>query len=230
MGLVVALPPTMFSLGRLLVDFAVPAVRTRPVQGLTRITRKASATEGEEFRKARERIRRIQLGLGPDEPLPEDDADIPEEAPEKPATPQEVAEAKSRLDLAEAGPADAPVEVKLGEGSESADTAVEKAPEEDKAPVFVDPFSVESAKDVPELQPEVQQKKDGPNFFQALVTDFGLVTLPTPSEVLQTFGIVLGLVALYTGFVAVVDYGSQKVLGQVFEDFYTAAKPEAPAL
>merc|ERR1712079_653521 len=126
-------------------------------------------------------------------------------------------------DLAEAADDAAPVEVKLGQDSGSADSAEDKEPEP-KDPVTLDPFAVESAKDVPELQ-----KEEG-NFFQALVTDFGLVTLPTPGAVLQTFGIVLGLVGLYTGFVAVVDYGSQQVLGQVFSEFYKAAKPEAPAL
>merc|ERR1712032_998017 len=194
------------------------------------IPRKASV-EGEEFKQARERIRRIQLGLGPDDPLPEDEQESSEEVPEKPATPQEVGEAKTRLDLADAGSADAPVEVKLGQDSGSANTAEDKEvdKEPDKVPEIADPFSIE-AKDNPELQPEEVQKRDGPNFFQALVTDVGLVTLPTPGEVFQTFSIVLGLVAIYTGFVALVDYGSQQALGQVFSEFYTAAKPEAPSI
>jgi len=222
--MVVALPATMFSLGRLLVGFTTPPASMRPVRVWHRISRKAGSAEGEEFRAARERIRRIQLGLGPNDPLPEDDQEL-DATPEKPATPQEVGEKKSTLDLAEAGADAAPVEVKLGKDSGSTEPA-----EEEKEPETLDPFSVESAKDVPELQPEVSQKRDGPNFFQALATDAGLVTLPTPGEVLQTFAIVLGLVALYTGFVAVVDFGSQKVLGQVFEEFYQAAKPEAPSL
>merc|ERR1712241_796088 len=129
---------------------------------------------------------RIQLGLGPNDPLPEDDAEVSEAADDA-----------------------APVEVKLGQDSGSADSAEDKEPEP-KDLVTLDPFAVESAKDVPELQKEESardvRQKDGGNFFQALVTDFGLVTLPTPGAVLQTFGIVLGLVGLYTGFVAVVDY------------------------
>jgi len=84
---------------------------------------------------------------------------------------------------------------------------------------------------VPELEenPEMK-KKDGPNILVALTDDLTRVTLPTTTEVIQTFGIVLLLVGLYTGFVAVVDYGAQQVLGQIFADFYKAARPEAPSL
>eukprot|EP00435_Cladocopium_sp_Y103_P070003 s468_g34.t1 len=100
---------------------------------------------------------------------------------------------------------------------------------EDDAPL--DAFAG-TEKDVPELQPEEadKEKKKGPNIFVALFQDLQVVTLPTPGEVAQTFGIVLLLVGGYTGFIAVVDFTSQQALGQVFADFYKAARPEAPQL
>jgi len=129
------------------------------------------------------------------------------------------------LDLAEADPQADPVKAQVTGELGTSDT---KADEE---PPVQDAFAG-SEKDVPELQPEQPStpKKKGPNIFVALYQDLQVITLPSPGEVAQTFAIVILLVAAYTGFVAVVDYGSQQVLGQVFSEFYQAARPEAPAM
>eukprot|EP00913_Durusdinium_trenchii_P011840 g11122.t1 len=121
--------------------------------------------------------------------------------------------------------------VKAAVSGEVTTTDAKEAADED-APV-ADAFAG-TEKDVPELQIEEsdkeKEKKTGPNLFQALFQDLQVVTLPSPGEVAQTFGIVLLLVAGYTGFIAVVDFTSQQALGQVFADFYKAARPEAPQL
>jgi len=177
-------------------------------------TARSAVVEGDEFRAAKERIRRIQLGLSDDEPLPEE-----EEFPGR---------QDDGLDLAEAAQTGtAPVDVNVTGSTNVTDPTAETnvtAPQ--------DAFSgtIEGG-GVPELEenPEMK-KKDGPNILVALTDDLTRVTLPTTTEVIQTFGIVLLLVGLYTGFVAVVDYGAQQVLGQIFADFYKAARPEAPSL
>eukprot|EP00435_Cladocopium_sp_Y103_P000713 s158_g1.t1 len=56
------------------VDGSLPA---RPDR-LALVRRTASTIEGDEFKAARDRIRRIQLGLGPNDPLPEEDDETPE--------------------------------------------------------------------------------------------------------------------------------------------------------
>ncbi|CAE7244372.1 unnamed protein product [Symbiodinium natans] len=127
------------------------------------------------------------------------------------------------LDLAEADAAAAKAQV-------SAYVTVTDASDEEDVKVQ-DAFAG-SEKDVPELQPETPEKpkKEDKFILLQLAEDLQVVTLPTPGEVAQTFGIVLLLVAAYTGFVAVVDFSAQEVLGQVFSDFYKAARPEAPSL
>lgn len=186
---------------------------------LALVRRTASTIEGDEFKAARDRIRRIQLGLGPNDPLPEEDDDAPEAA-EPDVVP---GPATGKLDLAEA---EQPVTAAKADVSGNVTTTDAK---EDDAPL--DAFAG-TEKDVPELQPEEadKEKKKGPNIFVALFQDLQVVTLPTPGEVAQTFGIVLLLVGGYTGFIAVVDFTSQQALGQVFADFYKAARPEAPQL
>jgi len=184
--------------------------------------RAAAGTEGDEFKAARDRIRRIQLGLGPNEPLPEDEA---EAAEEEAVVPQE-GKKKGDLNLAEAG---APAEPVVAPVTGDTETKDEANAEEQPLPAVADAYAG-SLKDVKELKPESTKPKGGPNFVEGLLVEAGLVTLPTPGEVFQTFGTVLLLVALYTGFVAVVDLSAQKTLGQVFEDFYKAARPEAPSM
>eukprot|EP00434_Breviolum_minutum_P033658 symbB.v1.2.029783.t1/scaffold3297.1/size59542/2 len=51
------------------VDASLVAARSRR----NAMIRHASTIEGNEFKAARDRIRRIQLGLSPDDPLPEED-------------------------------------------------------------------------------------------------------------------------------------------------------------
>lgn len=189
------------------------------VHGVGKTLRSASA-QGDEFKAARDRIRRIQLGLAPDAPLPEEETTPA--AKEVMAVPQAAGEKKVELDLVEAGVPGTLVDVKVTGDVKTTDAAADEK---------VDAYSG-TAKEVEELQPMTQEKdkkKEG-NFLQGLITDFRLVSLPSPGDVLQTFGIVLLLVALYTAFVAIVDYSSQQVLGQVFQDFYKAARPEAPSL
>lgn len=197
------------------VEGSLPARSHR----LALLRRTASTIEGDEFKAARDRIRRIQLGLGPSDPLPEEDDDTPEAA-EPDVVP---GPATGKLDLAEA---EQPVTAAKADVSGNVTTTDAK---EDEAPL--DAFAG-TEKDVPELQPEEadKEKKKGPNIFVALFQDLQVVTLPTPGEVAQTFGIVLLLVGGYTGFIAVVDFTSQQALGQVFADFYKAARPEAPQL
>jgi len=138
------------------------------------------------------------------------------------AVPQAAGERKGELDLAEARVPATPIDVKVTRDVKTTDAADDEK---------VDAYSG-TAKEVEELQPITQEKdkKKEWNFLQGLISDFRLVSLPSPGDVLQTFGIVLLLVALYTAFVAIVDYSSQQVLGQVFQDFYKAARPEAPSL
>eukprot|EP00418_Pyrodinium_bahamense_P082855 CAMPEP_0179071022 /NCGR_PEP_ID=MMETSP0796-20121207/31319_1 /TAXON_ID=73915 /ORGANISM="Pyrodinium bahamense, Strain pbaha01" /LENGTH=257 /DNA_ID=CAMNT_0020768127 /DNA_START=41 /DNA_END=814 /DNA_ORIENTATION=- len=180
------------------------------------------SVEGDEFKAARDRIRRIQLGLGPDDPLPEDGEEP--EAKEESVVPT----AKGELDLAESGVVAEQVVANVTSDMSTTDATDAEKDAESLEPV-ADAYAG-TMKDVEELKPEIDSKKDGPNFIQGLITDIGLVTLPSPGEVAQTFGIVLALVAAYTSFIAVVDYGSQLALGQVFEEFYKAARPEAPSL
>ncbi|CAE7555279.1 unnamed protein product [Symbiodinium sp. CCMP2592] len=186
----------------------------------TRTLRLATTIEGDEFKAARERIRRIQLGLGPNDPLPEEDEEDAEAEPEVVPGP-----ATGTLDLAEAGAAKEAVEAKVSGNVTVTDVA-------DEEEVKVQDAFAGSEKDVPELQPETpdKPKKEGKFILFQLAEDLQVVTLPTPGEVAQTFGIVLLLVAAYTGFVAVVDFSAQEVLGQVFADFYKAARPEAPSM
>ena len=186
--------------------------------------RHASTIEGNEFKAARDRIRRIQLGLSPDDPLPEED-DESVEAGEPEVVP---GPATGKLDLAEAEKGAAPAKATIS-GNVTTTDAKEAADDED---IVVQDAFAGTEKDVPELQPEEadKDKKKGPNIFVALFEDLKVVTLPTPGEVAQTFGIVLLLVGGYTGFIAVVDFASQQALGQVFADFYKAARPEAPQL
>mmetsp|Transcript_76680 Transcript_76680/g.242451 ORF Transcript_76680/g.242451 Transcript_76680/m.242451 type:complete len:257 (+) Transcript_76680:48-818(+) len=197
--------------------------RAPPVLRGARTARSASPSiEGDEFKAARDRIRRIQLGLGPNDPLPE------EEAEEEEAVVPGEAKPRGELDLAEAGVPKEPVVAKVTDDTGVTDASPAKV--EDKPPPVADAYAG-SMKDVEELKPEEPaSKNEGPNFVEGLLLEAGLVTLPSPGEVFQTFGTVLLLVALYTGFVAVVDLGSQTALGRVFEDFYKAARPEAPSL
>lgn len=201
------------------------------LHGTRRVARRAAGAEGDEFKAARDRIRRIQLGLGPDEPLPEEEGD--EEEKEEAVVPGEAKKKSGELDLAEAGTPAEPVVATITDETGTTDAASkEEASEASEAspPQVSDPYAG-SMKDIEELQiGSPEKKKGGPNFFEGLLIEAGLVTLPTPGEVGQTFGTVLLLVALYTGFVAVVDFGAQKGLGQVFEDFYKAARPEAPSM
>mmetsp|Transcript_1272 Transcript_1272/g.1730 ORF Transcript_1272/g.1730 Transcript_1272/m.1730 type:complete len:233 (-) Transcript_1272:58-756(-) len=192
-----------------------------PVRSQSNVIRHASTIEGDEFKAARDRIRRIQLGLGPNDPLPEEDDEIVEAEPEVVPGP-----ATGKLDLAEAEQPATPAKVDI-----SGNVTTTDAKEASEDVVVQDAFAG-TEKDVPELQPEVsdKEKKKGPNIFVALFQDLQVVTLPTPTEVAQTFGIVLLLVGGYTGFIAVVDFTSQQALGQVFADFYKAARPEAPQL
>lgn len=212
-------------------NFVMAALRRSGSRRL--VARRAGTLEGDEFKAARERIRRIQLGLGPNDPLPPEDGGEEEAQPDAvPSAP----EGKGELDLAEGKAPAEPVvaavtgDVKTEDAAETAAASDTEGEEEFEA--VADAYAG-TLKDVAELQPEVpetEDKKQGGNFFQALATDIGLVTLPGPVEVAQTFGTVLLLVALYTGFVAVVDYGSQLALGQLFSEFYQAARPEAPSL
>lgn len=187
-----------------------------------------AVVEGDEFKAARDRIRRIQLGLGPNDPLPEEaPLSEPEDAP---TLPQAATNTKKlgALDLAAPAASDAALdEVPEATKASSETTPKEKELEEEEP---TDAFAGKE-KDVPELKPlpSTRKKKDT-NIAQDLWTDLTLVTLPKPLEVAQTFGIVLLLVGAYTGFVAIVDYGAQQVLGQVFSEFYQAARPEAPSL
>lgn len=190
-----------------------------------------AVVEGDEFKAARDRIRRIQLGLGPNDPLPEEaPLSEPEDAPTLPQS-AENTKKLGALDLAAPAASDAaldevPEATKATGTSQTAPKAKEVEDEEEAADAFAG-----KAKDVPELKPlpSTRKKKDT-NIAQDLWTDLTLVTLPKPLEVAQTFGIVLLLVGAYTGFVAIVDYGAQQVLGQVFSEFYQAARPEAPSL
>lgn len=192
-----------------------------------RTVRAAAPTpvETDEFKAARERIRRIQLGLRPDEPLPKEDGDEGEQEPS--VLPQAAPEAAATLDLVEAGAGEAaPVAANVTGEVNVTDASVPGAEEAEQMEAVVDAYAGK-AEDVEELKAEPKEKKSGPNIFQLLYSDLTLVTLPSVSEVAQTFGIVIGLCVLYTGFVALVDFGSQTVLGQVFEEFYKAARPEA---
>eukprot|EP00440_Ansanella_granifera_P071921 gb/GFBE01078049.1/.p1 GENE.gb/GFBE01078049.1/~~gb/GFBE01078049.1/.p1 ORF type:complete len:251 (+),score=72.26 gb/GFBE01078049.1/:1-753(+) len=195
----------------------------------SRSRRQAVSNESDEFKAARERIRRIQLGLGPNDPLPED-GEAPE--PSAPASAEGDVAAAASLDLAEAGQPVEPVQAKVTDEVSTSDAKAEDKDEEDEAPVQ-DAFAG-TAKDNPEFQASKpympKAKKESPNIFVALYQDLQVVTLPTVEQVAQTFGIVVLLVAAYTAFVAIVDYGSQQVLGQVFSEFYQAARPEAPAM
>eukprot|EP00930_Biecheleria_cincta_P102003 TRINITY_DN93666_c0_g1_i1.p1 TRINITY_DN93666_c0_g1~~TRINITY_DN93666_c0_g1_i1.p1 ORF type:complete len:250 (+),score=55.83 TRINITY_DN93666_c0_g1_i1:23-751(+) len=171
-----------------------------------------AVTPDDEFRAARDKIRRIQLGLGPNDPLPEEGAEVAEAAPEEAST----GDKPTDLDLAP--------EAKASKKGDEDD--------EDELPVVKDAFDGEE-KDVPELKPSkpYQPKQvGGSNFAAALLADFQLITVPSFGEVAQTFGVVLLLVGLYTGFVALVDFGSQQALGSVFAEFYKAARPEAAEL
>jgi len=218
---VVALFSAIFGFFGLCEDFVIVTFSRHAARALRagRTLRNASA-QADEFKAARDRIRRIQLGLAPDAPLPEEET--APAAKEVMAVPQAAGERKGELDLAEARVPATPIDVKVTRDVKTTDAADDEK---------VDAYSG-TAKEVEELQPITQEKdkKKEWNFLQGLISDFRLVSLPSPGDVLQTFGIVLLLVALYTAFVAIVDYSSQQVLGQVFQDFYKAARPEAPSL
>ncbi|CAK0823895.1 unnamed protein product [Prorocentrum cordatum] len=191
------------------VGGAQPAAGARP--GVRHRLRAGRVTEGDEFQAARDRIRRIQLGLGPDDPLP------PEDEPLAPAEPEDdLSVQKGDLSLAPTGDDDGAPAAASMSGGGSKDEPV------------IDAFAGE-AKDVPELQPE---KKDEPvnpnskNFFQLLAVDVQKITVPEIGEVATTFGIVIGISVAYTIFVAVVDYGSQQALGTFFKEFYDASRPD----
>jgi len=156
--------------------------------------------------------------LGPNDPLPEEGE---EEVKEEPVVPTE-STPKGALDLADGEKAKEPVVAEVTGEVRTTDAGdVEKV---------ADAYAG-TLKDVEELKSEAAEaKKPKANLIEGLIADIGLVTLPGPVEVAQTFGIVLLLVAAYTGFVALVDLGAQTALGQVFEEFYTAARPEAPSL
>lgn len=184
--------------------------------GVARHASKASALEGDEFKAARDRIRRIQLGLGPDDPLPEEGAAVPDVVPD--VVP------KSKGDLEVAEPADKDEE----EAKKWLESQAAKGEAEEQTDAFAG-----KAEDVEELKPEEadpDEKKDDSNLLEMLTEDFGKVTLPPLGEVGGTFGIVIGLVIAYTVFVAVVDSGAQSVFGQLFEEFYKAARPEQPSM
>mmetsp|Transcript_91304 Transcript_91304/g.164868 ORF Transcript_91304/g.164868 Transcript_91304/m.164868 type:complete len:281 (+) Transcript_91304:60-902(+) len=199
----------------------------------SRIVRTAiSSVEGEEFVKARDRIRRIQLGLGKDDPLPEEgslpvtESDVFTDAPVVPLEGLPKPELEEGIASKPEAVASEPnwvdgVDLNAKKSSEDLD--------EDDLPPVADAFAGKD-EDVPELKPleSTKPKKDSPNIFQLLVTDLGLITLPSTGQVAITFGIVILLVAGYTGFIAVVDYSAQQALGTVFSEFYKAARPEAP--
>ncbi|CAE7581282.1 unnamed protein product [Symbiodinium pilosum] len=128
-----------------------------------RTPRLATTIEGDEFKAARERIRRIQLGLGPNDPLPEEDEEPAEADPNVVPGP-----ATGTLDLAEATDGEA-VEAKV-----SGDVAVTNATDEEDVKVQ-DAFAG-SEKDVPELQPEKSDKpkKEEKFILLQLVEDPGL--------------------------------------------------------
>uniref|UniRef100_A0A7S3RWD5 Uncharacterized protein n=1 Tax=Strombidinopsis acuminata TaxID=141414 RepID=A0A7S3RWD5_9SPIT len=120
---------------------------------------------------------------------------------------------------------------KLGLGLPPPGTVTKKQqppPEEkEKEEEPIDAFAGKSeAVEELKLESRPGSKKEKPNLLAGLVDDAGKITLPSLSEVAGTFGIVMGLVVLYTAFVAVVDFTSQQILGQVFEEFYKAARPD----
>lgn len=186
------------------------------------LARRAKAVEGDEFDAARERIRRIQLGLSDSDPLP------PEEN-------EGVIGQVKTLDVADAADKEAEaLKVNITSEIKTTDSAEElekkELEEEEKRLKEIDAFAGK-ADDVPELKPEEpSEEKPQKNFIEGIQEDFALITLPSTKDVINTFGIVVLLVGGYTGFVALVDYGSQQVLGQVFSEFYQAARPEAPSM
>jgi len=173
----------------------------------------AAGVTNDDFVAARDRIRRIQLGLGPNDPMPAEGM----EAPEPVLAPQ--AAVKGDLELASTDIDEEAMRKVKVTGEMGTTDATEAASESDEPK---DAFAGK-ADDVEEIK--IAKQKEGKNIFVALKDDLGLVSWPTLPEVASTFGIVIGLVILYTGFVAVVDFGAQLTLGQVFEDFYKAAKP-----
>jgi len=209
--------------------FASPATRgAGGRRGLARTGRAAkpspaSTIQGDEFKAARDKIRRIQLGLGPNDPLPSDGDEDEEEVEEPVVVPE--GKAKGDLSLADADADAAPVKAAIT-GDVAVTDAKAKKTVDDEDYVQIDPFALK-AEDIEELQPEKTEKKEDegkPNFFQALVSDFAIINWPSNNEVVATFGVVILLVVLYTGFVALVDFGSQVALSSVFEDFYQAMK------
>eukprot|EP00929_Paragymnodinium_shiwhaense_P021100 TRINITY_DN13851_c0_g1_i1.p1 TRINITY_DN13851_c0_g1~~TRINITY_DN13851_c0_g1_i1.p1 ORF type:complete len:332 (+),score=59.45 TRINITY_DN13851_c0_g1_i1:132-998(+) len=202
---------------------------------------KTGTVDPDDFDKARERIRRIQLGLGPNDPLPPEGS--------MPSAALNLAEAQKvqpvNVNLTEAMPGNeseiaaqaaaqliekigmdalpgAPKPKRLAEDGLNVITEVNESEPIDAFAGYAD--------DVDELKPEDDPRKKGPNIFQALLEDLQVIRFPGLGEVGRQFGIVILMVSIYTGFIALVDFTSQQALGQVFLDFYKAARQEVADL
>jgi len=167
-----------------------------------RVVRSAQSYSGDEFQAARDRIRRIQLGLGPNDPLPpEEDMEAP------PVATEEAAEGKNTTEDAVNGTGFVEaVDAYAGTEKEMMEVA-----------------------DMEGLKKGAQESNlfsDLAKLPGQLIEDLRIVTTPSLGELAQTFGIVVALVIIYTGFIAVVDALSQTAFSQVFEEWYKAARPD----
>mmetsp|Transcript_68228 Transcript_68228/g.127346 ORF Transcript_68228/g.127346 Transcript_68228/m.127346 type:complete len:255 (+) Transcript_68228:65-829(+) len=163
------------------------------------VARHAQSYSGDEFQAARDRIRRIQLGLGPNDPLP------PEDGGEEPYMQNVTEEEVTKSNTTETGVLDA---VDAYAGTEK------------------DMLELADVEGTPKGAQESGPFKDLGKLPGQLLEDLRIVTTPSMGELAQTFGIVVALVAVYTGFIAVVDLVSQLAFSQVFQEWYVAARPD----
>mmetsp|Transcript_19371 Transcript_19371/g.45038 ORF Transcript_19371/g.45038 Transcript_19371/m.45038 type:complete len:251 (+) Transcript_19371:68-820(+) len=178
---------------------AIEEVVNHPWQRYRKVARRAQSYSGDEFQAARDRIRRIQLGLGPNDPLP------PEDSGEEPYMQNVTEEEVSKSNTTATGVQDA---VDAYAGTEKDMLEMADVEGSTKGPQESGPF------------------KDLAKLPGLLIEDLRIVTTPSLGELAQTFGIVVALVFVYTGFIAVVDAVSQLAFSQVFQEWYVAARPD----